>query len=74
MSLQRAREYPIKQPLESTDGFAKRLRDSIQEEATDRIQDFDILQLGNVPWVDIREYRADPGSADRTRLSDACPD
>lgn len=58
MSLKRAREYPTKQPFESTDDFAKRLRDTIQEEATDRIQDFDILQLGNVPWVDVREYGA----------------
>ena len=58
MSLKRAREYPTKQQSESADDFAKRLRDSVQEEATDRIQDFDILQLSNVPWVDVREYGA----------------
>lgn len=58
MSLKRAREYPTKQQSESTDEFAKRLRGALQEEATDRIQDFDILQLANVPWLDVREYGA----------------
>ena len=34
------------------------MRGAIQEEATDRIQDFDILNLGNVAWIDVREYGA----------------
>ena len=67
MSLLRTREYPTKQQFESTDDFAKRMRDAIQEESTDRIQDFDILQLSNVPWTDVREYGAKgDGSTDDT--------
>ena len=58
MSLYRAREYPTQQPMESTEKYIKRLRDAMQEETTDRLKDFDILQLANVPWVDVRTYGA----------------
>jgi polygalacturonase len=58
MSLFRIPEYPIKQPLESTDDYVKRFRDRMQEEASERIKDFDILQLANVPWVDVRTHGA----------------
>jgi len=72
MTLSRKREYPTKQQFESTDDYAKRLRDAIQEEATDRIQDFDIWKLSNtsfleIPWTDIRAYGATgDGSTDDT--------
>ena len=56
MSLKRIKEYPTKQQFESAEDYIERVRASMQEEAADRIKDFDILQLANVPWYDAREF------------------
>ena len=70
MSLYRAKEYPTKQQFESTDDYVKRLRDAIQEESADRIQDFDILKLGNIGWEDVRAYGTS-ANADQDGLANA---
>lgn len=38
--------------------YCKELRNRLQEEQSERIEDFDILKLDNVPWIDVREYGA----------------
>lgn len=61
MTIQRIKDLPY---LEEVNSFGdvnrelKRLRDSLQEDKSERIQDFDMLQLSNVPWIDVREYGA----------------
>jgi len=72
MSIKRFPEYPMKQPFESTDDFVKRLRDRIQEESSERVADFDMLKINNVPWIDPREYGAvGDGSTDDTAALNA---
>jgi len=75
MSILRVKEYPTQQAFESIEDYVKRMREALQEEATDRIQDFDILQLANVPWIDVRTYGADgDGVADDTDAIQASVD
>jgi len=56
MSLKRIKEYPTKQQFESTEDYMSGYGQVCKEEAADRIKDFDILQLANVPWYDAREF------------------
>ena len=72
MSLYRAKEYPIKQESEPIEDYVKRFRNAVQEESSDRIQDFDLLQLSNVPWVDVRTFGAKgDGSTDDIKAINA---
>jgi len=61
MTIRRFADYPYPNSIEDINSVAdylKKLHSSLQGESTERIMDFDILRLTNVPWVDVRAYGA----------------
>lgn len=54
--------YPMP---DGSDSYPQRLATALQDEAHQRVLDFDVLKLGNVPHVDVRVYGASDG-ADNT--------
>jgi len=61
MTIRRFADYPYPNSIEDINSVAdylKKLHSSLQDESTERIMDFDILRLTNVPWVDVRKYGA----------------
>ena len=64
MTIQRIPIYP--RPDDKED-YLQRLWDAMQQEASSRVRDFDLLRISNVPWVDVRAYGAKgDGSTDDT--------
>ena len=70
MSIRRFSSMP--RPDDSKD-YLERLVRSIDDEAQDRLRDFDILRIQNVPWVDVRTYGAvgDGVTDDTDAINDA---
>jgi len=72
MTIRRFADYPYPNNIEDIDSVAdylKKLHSSLQNESTERIMDFDILRLTNVPWVDVRAYGAKgDGTTDDTTV------
>ena len=46
----------LEKDSETLKDYIRTLRESMQEESADRIEDFDQLKLTNVPYVDVRTY------------------
>jgi len=71
MTIQRIPRYP--RP-DNKEDYLHRLISSLNQEGVKRIQDFDILQLSNVPWVDVRTYGAKGNGSDATTAVTAAID
>ena len=71
MTIHRIKDLPNLEDVNSFEDVNRelgRLRDALQEDKSERIQDFDILQLNNVPWIDVRGYGAKiDGTTDDTK-------
>jgi parallel beta-helix repeat protein len=59
--VERIRDLPYPEDLQGVPEikeYLKRLYAALQEEQSERIEDFDQLKLDNVPWIDVRTYGA----------------
>ena len=70
MGIQRIPMYPY--PESDLTYWARQLSRALNQEAVERIQDFNILSLSHVPWKDVRAYGAvGNGVADDTAVIQA---
>ena len=61
MTVERIKSLPYPEKVDSIENigaYLHRLYTSLNEETTERIEDFDILKLNNVPWVDVQSYNS----------------
>lgn len=68
MPIDRIPTYPTP---DGSDDYSQRLITALQNEAHQRVEDFDVLKLSNVPWVDIRVYGAKDGADCTTSMQAA---
>lgn len=78
MTIQRHKDYPYPRDfkdLKDVNSWARKFHTALTEESSERVQDFDMLRLSNVPWIDARAYGAKfDGSTDDTVAIQAAND
>ena len=73
MTVERIKSLPYPEKVDSIENigdYLHRLYTSLNEETTERIEDFDILKLNNVPWVDVQSYNSFSDAVDGIGLSE----